>query len=223
MSGSPNLRISMEAKGSKGLITYDDLGTATVIRQMGKLNCAHSFAVAREFQTRGPGGKESALVQETKGKVPLITTAGIFVTMKLHKKKPFTYDKVAKIVTTWIHPDDLEGFIQQTWKELPDLGLMRLILQIAHEQMEKDEANVPEPGMILADDRIRQMTIPANDPADLTKRRKLVREDLEHILEAIQVTTQLVLIVTRPQYQFKLLAPVETIFEYLQREEENNN
>jgi hypothetical protein len=222
MSGSPNLRISMEAKGSKGPITHDDLGTATVIRQMGKLNCANSFAVAREFQTRGPGGKESALVQETKGKVPLITTAGIFVTMNLHKKKPFTYDKVAKIVTTWIHPDDLEGFIRQTWKELPDLGLMRLILQIAHEQMEKDEANLPEPGMILADDRIRQMTIPANDPADLTKRRKLVREDLEHILEAIQVTTQLVLIVTRPQYQFKLLAPVETIFEYLQREEENN-
>ena len=76
--------------------------------------------------------------------------------------------------------------------------------------------------MILADDRIRKISIPANDESDPTKTRKLVREDLQHILEAIQVTTQLVLIVTRPQYQFKLLAPVETIFEYLKRGAEDD-
>jgi hypothetical protein len=203
VSGAPNLRISVEAKGSKGVITHKELSEATVTRQSDDFNCSHAIAIAREFATEGREKKESALLRETKGKVPLITTAGIACLLNLHKRRPFTYDKVAKILTTWTHPDDLEQFIEQTWKELPDLGLMKLVLQVAHEQMEKDEMNLPEPGMILADDRIRK--------------RKLTRPDLIHVLETIQITTQMILIQNRPEYQFKLLAPCETILEALQR------
>jgi hypothetical protein len=220
VSGKPNFRISIEAKGSKGVITHDELSQATVTRHMTEFNCDHAFAVAREFQVKGPKGEDSALVKETRDKVPqvpLITTASLFLMLRLCKRKPFSYDKVARIFTTWTHPNALPEFIQQTWKELPDLGLMKLILQVAHEQMEKDHANLPELGMILGDDRIRKWTIPTDDG---TRQRNLTRADLEHVLEAMQITTQLVLITTRPQYQFKLLAPVETILEYLQRSED---
>jgi Histidine kinase-, DNA gyrase B-, and HSP90-like ATPase len=215
VSGMPNVRISIEAKGSKGVISHADLARGTVIDHMTKFHCDNAFAVAREFQLRGAKGEDSALVQQTRDqvpRVPLITTAALFQMLRLHKKKPFSYDKVIKIFTTWTPPNDLEGFIQQTWKELPDLGLMELILRVAHEQVEKDQTNLPEPGMILADDRIRKWTIPTEDGKG---RRNITRADLEHILEAMQITTQLVLITTRPQYQFKLLAPVETILEYL--------
>lgn len=204
VSGNPNLRISVEAKGSNGIITHKDLSEATVTRQSGDFKCDCAVAIAREFATEGRGGREAALLRETKGKVPLITTAGMARLLMLHRKRPFTYDKVAKILTTWTHPDDLIQFIEQVWKELPELGLMRLILEVAHEQIQKDETNLPEPGMILADEEIRK--------------RKLTRPALTSVLEAIQTTTQMILIQNRPQYQFKLLAPVETILEALQRE-----
>ena len=209
IAGAPNLRISVEAKGSKGIITHTELSEATVSRHSGEFNCDHAIAIARVFATEGIEGKESALLRETKGKVPLITTAGIAHLLRLHKKRQFTYDKVEKILTTWKHPDDLLQFIDETWKEMPELGLMSLILQIAHEQMEKDQTNPPEPGMILADERIRK--------------RKLSQPDLLSVLQAIQVTTSMILILDKNTYQFKLLAPCETILQALQRRISDEN
>ena len=58
-------------------------------------------------------------------------------------------------------------------------------------------------GMILADERIRK--------------RKVKRIELIHILEAIQITTYMILIQNKQDYQFKLLAPYETILEALQQ------
>ena len=60
--------------------------------------------------------------------------------------------------------------------------------------------------MILADERIRD--------------RKVKREELIHVLEAIQITTHMILIQNRSDYQFKLLAPYETILEALQHDED---
>jgi len=207
ISGGPSLRISVEAKGSKGVITHKELGEATVDRQRREYGCEKAIAIAREFVTEGRGGKESALLREMKGNVPLITTEGIACLLRLHKERPFTYDKIATILTTWKHPDDLINFIEQVWKEMPDLGLMKLVLEVAHEQLVKDDTNPPEPGMILADERVRK--------------RKLTREGLIHILEAIQLTTHMILILNRPEYQFKMLAPYETILEVLQRDAED--
>ncbi len=203
VSGKPNLRISVEAKGSKGIITHDELKQATVTRHSNESNCTNAIAIAREFATAGKSGKDSALLRETKGKVPLITTAGLALILRLHNTRPFTYDKVSNILTTWTHPDDLATFIEDTWKKMPELGLMKLVLTVAHELVEKDSTNFPDPGMILADARIRE--------------RKVERIQLIHILEAIQVTTQMILIHNEHDYQFELLAPPETIVEVLRK------
>lgn len=209
MSGEPNLRISVEAKGSKGIITHKELSEATVARQSGESKCSQAIVIAREFATVGKDSKDSALLRETKGKVPLITTEGIACLLRLHKRRPFTNDKFAEILTTWKHPAELVPFITQTWKKLPELGLMKLILQVAHEKMEKDDTNLPEPGMILGDERIMK--------------RKLTREALVHVLETIQITTSMLLITNKDTHQFKLLAPCETILDALQRDENGEN
>ena len=204
VSGKPNLRISVEAKGSNGVITHKELSEATVTRHSGEHGCTEAIAIAREFSTEGIAGKDSALLRETKGKVPLITVDGITKLLRLHRRRPFTYDKIAKILTTWKHPDELDDFIEQTWKEVPDIGLMKLVLQVAHRAVETDQTNLPDPGMILADPEI--------------KRRKVKRDEIIHVLNAVQITTAMIAIKNISDYQFELLAPVDTILEALQRD-----
>ena len=203
ISGSPNLRISVEAKGSKGVITHKELSEATVSRHRQEQDCTAAIAIAREFSTEGIGGKESALLRETRGKVPLITVAGIARLLRLHKKRPFTYDKIRTILQTWNHPDYLEDFIKKTWKEVPDIGLMRLVLEVAHKAIETDDTNLPDPGMILANSTIKD--------------RKVKREEIIHVLNAVQITTGMIVIKNSSDYQFELLASVDTILEALQR------
>jgi len=70
--------------------------------------------------------------------------------------------------------------------------------------VQTDETNFPDPGMILADPRI--------------KKQKVKREDIIHVLIAVQVTTGMIIIRNTNDYQFDLLAPVDTILEALQRE-----
>jgi hypothetical protein len=204
ISGKPNLRISVEAKGSKGIITHKDLSEATVSRHRRELGCTAAIAIARQFATQGIAKKESALLRETKGKVPLLTVAGLAKLLRLHKRRSFTYDKIEKILTTCTHPNDLERFIEDTWREIPDIGLMRLVLQVAHDAMQTDETNLPDPGMILADPRI--------------KKQKVKREDIIHVLIAVQVTTGMLVIKNDKDYQFELLGHVDTILEALLRD-----
>jgi hypothetical protein len=204
ISGKPNLRISVEAKGSGGIITHSELHESTVSRHREEEGCTKAIAIAREFSTDGIGGKESALLRETRGKVPLITVAAIAKLLRLHKKRPFTYDKIEKILTTWVHPDEIEQFVEETWKEIPDIGLMKLVLQVAHDAITTDDTNLPDPGMILADSRI--------------KAKKVKREDIIHVLNALQITTGMIVIRSNTDYQFELIAPVETILEALQRD-----
>jgi hypothetical protein len=204
MSGKPNLRISVEAKGSNGIITHKALSEATVSRHRKEQGCTVAIAIAREFSTEGKAGKESALLRETRGKVPLLTVAGIAKLLRLHKRRPFTYDKVAKILTNFKHPTQLEGFIEETWKEMPEIGLLKLVLEVAHHAVETDETNFPDPGMILADPRIKQ--------------QKVKRGDIIHVLVAVQVATGMIIIKNENDYQFELLAPVDTILDALRRE-----
>lgn len=208
-SGKPNLRISVEAKGSNGVITHKELREATVSRHSGEYGCTKAIAIAREFSKEGLGGKDSALLRETKGKVPLITVAGITLLLRLHKKRPFTYDKIATILTTWKHPDDLDAFIEQTWNEVPDVGLMKLVLQVAHSAVETDQTNLPDPGMILADPEI--------------KRKRVKREEIIHVLNAVEITTGMIVIKNIATYEFELLAPVATILEAFQRDPANRD
>ena len=204
ISGQPNLRISVEAKGSKGVITHKELREATVSRHRQHVGCKAAIAIAREFKADGIGGRKSALVRETEGKIPLITVAGIAKLLRLHKSRPFTYDKIAKILTTWKEPDELEGFIEETWKEVPDIGLMKLVLTVAHDLIQSDEVNLPDPGMILADPRV--------------KGRKIERKEIILVLNAVQIATGMIVIKNSNDFQFEMLAPVDTILEALKRE-----
>jgi len=203
VSGSKNLLISIEAKGTKGIITHTELSQATVARHEEDCGCTSSVAIAREYQTGGKGGRESALIKETKGKLPLLTVRAIAKILRLHKQRPFTYDKVAALLTKWTNPDDLEDFVEKTWRELPELGLMKLVLEVAHEKSTQQDNNYPDPGMLVGDPRLA--------------RRRVTKEEIRHILEAVAVTTGMVVIKDRNNYDFIVKAPVDTILEAMTR------
>jgi len=203
VTGSMNHRISIEAKGTKGIITHTELSQATVARQQKESGCTSAVAIAREYQTDGKGGGDSALLRETLGKLPLLTVAGIAEMLRLHQKRPFTYDKVAEILTTVNHPDKLEAFIENKWRELPDLGLMKLVLEVAHEKSSEHDQNFPDPGMLVGDSRLAG--------------RHVTKEQVKHILEAVAVTTEMVTIKDRQSYEFSVTAPVDTILAAMTR------
>lgn len=198
-AGEKNLRISIEAKGTKGVITHAELQASTVERHRGEEKCTSSVAIAREFQTEGRNRGASGLLKETEGKIPLLTVDGIAKMLRLHQRRRFTYDKVATILTTFTHPDRLEDFIEKTWRELPEPGLMKLVLQVAHEKCREHDNNFPDPGMLVDDPRLRK--------------HKVTKPQIRHILEAVAVTTSMVVIKDQDTYEFSVMAPVDTITE----------
>ena len=208
MSGKPNLRISIEAKGSQGVVTHKQLSEATISRQRKEQGCTHAVAIAREFQTRGRGGRPSALLREKKRKLTLMTVEAIAHLLNLHKTRHFSYEQVAAILTTFKWPQNMIPHIDKMWRKLPDLGLMRLILQVAHDNVVADSKNYPDPGMIIAGLR--------------AKGREVQRDDVIAILRAIQVTTGKIVILNDKDYTFRLIAPVETILEDLVKEPEQS-
>lgn len=76
---------------------------------------------------------------------------------------------------------------------------MKLVLQVAHERMEQHDKDFPDPGMIVADTRL--------------VKRGVTKQDVMHILEAVAVTTGMIVIKNRANYEFGITAPVETILE----------
>jgi hypothetical protein len=108
---------------------------------------------------------------------------------------------VAKILRTWTHPDKLEAFIEQTWREMPALGLMRLVLEVAHDKVEEQDQNYPDPGMLVGDRRLTE--------------RHVTKDQIRSILEAIAVTTGMIVIKNK-DYEFEMIAPVDTILEAME-------
>jgi len=102
--------------------------------------------------------------------------------LRLHAQRPFTYDKVIAILTTPKHPDDLEEFIEQQWRELPELGLMRDVLEAAHQIISDDDQNFPDPGGLVRDPKL--------------KKRGVTKEQVRQILDAVAVTTGMIVIKT---------------------------
>ena len=83
-----------------------------------------------------------------------------------------------------------------------------LILTVAHDLIEDDDTNRPDPGMIVADQRV--------------KARKLKKEDVIKVLESVQLATQMITIVDPRDHTFELNAPVDTILEALAAEFEDS-
>lgn len=194
----------MEAKGSNGIVSHKQLATATVERHRDGFDCEHAAAIAREFQLEGRGDKASALVQEAQGRISLLTVAAIAKLLRFHAERPFTYDKLAEILTSDLLPEELDVFIEGKWRELPDTGLIRDVLEVAHEQMDKDAKNYPDPGMIAGHPQIQQ--------------RGVARNEIAKILEVIATGTGMLLIRDLGTHECELLATPETILESLLRD-----
>jgi Histidine kinase-, DNA gyrase B-, and HSP90-like ATPase len=201
IAGAPNLRIAVEAKGGKDIITHKDVSIADIERHAKEMGCTKSVVVAREFQTRGTGGKQSALIRDAEGKVCLIPLTAICSMLRLHHDRPFTHDKLVEILTTWKDPDSIDDFVRQVWESLPSLGLMRTVLEVAWKHQEEDATNRPSPGMILGDPKVRPLKLPL--------------QKLHAILETLVTTTGMVVIHDEKSYEFELRANPEVILEAL--------
>ncbi len=204
MSDRPNLRISIEAKGSKGVVSHKQLAQATVSRQMKERKCTHAVAIAREFQMKGRGKRESALWRENRRKVTLMRVDAIAHMLKLHSQRRFTYDNAAKILTTFKRPDNMIPFIDKIWSELPDLGLLKLVLDEAQEIVEADTQNCPDPGMIV--EALRR------------KNHSVKKKDVITLLQAVQIATGMIIILNEKDSSFRVIAPTETILHSLAEE-----
>jgi hypothetical protein len=205
IAGAKNIKISIEAKGSKGVITHKVLSSATVERHREEAGCTSAVAIAREYQTDGVDGQKSGLMRETEGKLPLLTVSAIAKMLRLQKQKAFTYEKVTEILTTSTPPEDLETFIENKWREIPEPGLMKLILEVAHAKMDEQSVNFPDPGMLAGDPRLTKKGIP--------------KDKILGVLQAVATTTHMVVFIDPRSNEFKLLAPVETILEAMTKSE----
>ena len=121
--------------------------------------------------------------------------------LRLHYKRPFTHDKLVETLTTWKHPDEVEDFVNEIWTTLPNLGLMRTVLEVAWQHQIDDETNLPSPGMILGDPKVRALKLPL--------------QKLYAILETLVTTTGMVVIHDEQSYAFELRAQPEVILQAL--------
>ncbi len=199
LAGRDNLRISIEAKGCNGIVTHKELQAATVDRHRKELGCSKAIAIAREFQSDGLRGKDSALFRETMGEIPLITTEALAVLLRLNQKRPFTQDKIVDILTTWKAPDELCQYIEEVWKSLPDLGLLSDILDAAEDIKGKDNKNYPDPGMVVAH--------------PFMKHRNVSKTDVIKVIQAIEATTDFLVIRNQNNFEFDLQGSAKTIKE----------
>lgn len=158
-----NFRISIEAKGSKGIIANGDVGLDDVNRHRSEEDCHHSVLIAREFKTDGIGEKKSALIRnmdpdindEWVEQISFFTTEAMEVFLRLHNKQPFSYSETIDILTNDCLPEGVTDYVIQVWESKPDDQLTRDILEAAHEFLETDPTNPPSIGALTADPRLR--------------------------------------------------------------------
>jgi Histidine kinase-, DNA gyrase B-, and HSP90-like ATPase len=204
IAGGENLRIAVETKGSKHPITHEQINPAALEEHQRLLNCSRTIVVAKSFQTEGRGDEGSVLLRISKqNNLPLIPISAIAAILRLHRRRPFTHSKLVELLLDWRPPAGFDTVIERVWRELPDLGTLRLVLELAWEAQSKDVTNFPEPGMILVDARIRA--------------RKLERGQLVGILEAVRTMTGLIEVQDFGPYQFRLEQDPETILEAMTR------
>lgn len=201
-----NLKISIEAKGSEGVVDHTELRESSVSRHRKDAGCTWAVAVARQFQTDGIGGKESALLREVKDKeVSLLTTEAIGHILTLHGKRPWTYPEIERILTTQKQPNELIAFIDEVWTSRPQTTVLRDVLAAAHETMEKNETDLT-PGVIVAHPKV--------------KKHGLSEPDLWNLIVLCSRTTKSVVIIDETWHRFRLEAPVQTILQEMQAGDE---
>lgn len=196
-----NCMISLEAKGSSGIVSHDDLSFDNVNRHRREQDCHYAVCIAREFQLEGIGDNKSALLrnldpeinEEAVENISLLTTDAIETYLRLHNKRPFTYSETIEIFTNDEIPGDIASYVAEVWESKPNDQLTRDILEAAHEFMEDDPTNPPSIGALTYDSRLRGVE------------RKRITERIE----SLDVLTNSVEMISDDE--FKVDAPVEAI------------
>ncbi len=160
-----NIRISVEAKGSQGIVSHKHISFDTVNRHRKEQNCDYAVVIAREFQVDGRQDSRSALLRnldsgvsdEEAEKISLMTTEAIEVFLRLHYEQPFTYSETIDILTNNELPSDIPEFVMNVWERRPDDELTRDILQAAHDFLEQNPTNHPSVGALTANERLHHV------------------------------------------------------------------
>jgi hypothetical protein len=150
-SGQSNCRISIEAKGSQGIVDHQQLKFDNINRHRVEQDCDHAIVVARNFQTEGRGNKKSALLRnadqeinhEAVEHISFMTNDALEVFLRLHYEQPFTYSETIEIFTNNKIPSHIADHVVSVWESKPDDQIVRTILELAHEFMEDDPTNPP--------------------------------------------------------------------------------
>ncbi|APX97878.1 ATP-binding protein [Natronorubrum daqingense] len=179
-----NFRVSVEAKGSQGIVSHSQLSFDSVNRHRSEQNCDQAIVIAREFQTEGRNEQRSALLRnldpeindEAVSNISLMTTEAIETFLRLHDRQPFTYSETKQVLSNDVLPENLPDKIIDVWEEKPDDELTKSILMIGHEMMETDPNNPPSVGAVAYDERMRT--------------RDVTREEIEERLESLDVLTK---------------------------------
>jgi len=184
-----NLRISLEAKGSKGIVDHSQLNFDNVNRHRKEQDCSHAVVIAREFKLDGRGDKKSALLrnldigvsEEQINNISLMTTEAVEVFLRLHNKQPFTYSETIEIFKNEEVPSGVTDYIIDVWENKPTDKLTREIVKAAHEFMETDSTNRPSIGALTAMPELRGV-----------KREKIVEriESLDVLTESVDLLAE---------------------------------
>ncbi|MEE6211100.1 ATP-binding protein [Salarchaeum sp. III] len=197
-----NYRVSMEAKGSQGVVSHAQLSFDSVNRHRTEQNCDQAVVIARTFQTEGRENNRSALLRNLDSdinegaveNISLMTTRAMETFLKLHDRQPFTYSETIEILGNEEHPDNLPDRIVEVWEAKPTDELTEQIIEIGHEMMETDPTNPPSVGGLAYDERLRGTE----------------KEEIEKRLESLDVLTASV---TKEENTFEIDAPPKTVLQ----------
>lgn len=198
-----NHRISVEAKGSKGVVSHDQLSFDDVNRHRKEQNCQTAITIAREFQLEGIGNGKSALLrnldseinEEAVENISLFTTDALEVFLRLHNKKPFTYSETIDVLTNEKTPGEISDYVIDVWEGKPTDELTRNIIQVAHDFMEENPTNPPSIGALTYNKKLREVE----------------REKIEERVESLSTLTSSVELLSGEE--FRIDAPVDTILQ----------
>ena len=198
-----NHRVSVEAKGSKGIVSHAQLSFDDVNRHRKEQNCQTAITIAREFQLEGIGDEKSALLrnvnseinEEAVENISLFTTDALEVFLRLHNKKPFTYSETIDVLTNEETPGEIADYVIEVWEGKPTDELTRNIIQIAHDFMEDNPTNPPSIGALTYDKKLRGVE----------------REKIEERIESLSTLTSSVELLNGEE--FRIDAPVDTVLQ----------
>lgn len=211
-AGSSNLRISVEAKGSKGPVDHDDVNLSAVERHRDESDCDHAVIVAREFQLDGLGDKDSALIREIRKRqkeadeadeddetISLLTLDALKKLLELQAERRMTWNQTIRVLRNEKHPEEQIEHVEEVWKDAPKQGVMRDILETAESIQDSDDVNYPSVGALTAEEKVKQ--------------HGLENQEVIEIIGAIEATTGYIFIRDTSLYEFELLRDTDTILE----------